>query len=230
MEQHNKIINSAAKKILSPHGIFRKGSSRIWLDDNDYFLTVIEFQPSGYDKGSYLNVGLTFLWEATEGLNDALVFEFGDRVMINGHQFVSYQNDEMFSEAMERFASEALKRAEEYRKFKDLEYAKRTMAKNLKPNFWRVYNLAMLCFFKGDFKDGKKYFNEYLDRLKNSFYTQGCYVKWCEDFYNYCIANIVPKLASAESAQRMVFDMINRRREFFNGKAAFKKMKKDILF
>ncbi len=230
MEQHNKIINNAAKKILSPHGIFRKGSSRIWLDDNDYFLTVIEFQPSSYDKGSYLNVGLTFLWEATEGLNDALVFELGDRVMINGRQFVSYKNDEMFSEAMELFAAEALKKAEEYRKFRDLEYAKRTMAKNLEPKFWSVYNLAMLCFFKRDFADGKKYFNEYLDILKNSFYNNGYYVKWCEDFYNYCIANIVPKLDTAESAQRMVFDMINRRREFFNGKAAFKKMKKDILF
>lgn len=230
MEQHNKIINNAAKKILSPHGIFRKGSSRIWLDDNDYFLTVIEFQPSGYDKGSYLNVGLAFLWEKTEGLNDALVFELGDRVFVNGRQFVSYKDDETFSEAMELFASEALKKAEEYRKFRDLEYAKRTMAKNLKPKFWSVYNLAMLCFFKGDFTDGKKYFNEYLDRLKNSFYNNGYYIKWCEDFYNYCIANIVPKLDSAESAQRMVFDMINRRREYFNGKASFKKMKKDIFF
>lgn len=228
MEQHNKIINNTAKKILSPHGIFRKGSSRIWLDDNDYFLTVIEFQPSGYDKGSYLNVGLTFLWEATESLNDALVFELGDRVMINGRQFVSYKNDEMFSKAMELFASEALKKAKEYRKFRDLEYAKITLAKEAK--FWSGYNLAMFCFFKGDFADGKKYFNEYLDRLKNSFYNKGHYIKWCEDFYNYCNANIVPKLDTAESAQRMVFDMINRRREFFNGNAAFKKMKKDILF
>lgn len=225
MEQHNKIINNAAKKILSPHGIFRKGSSRIWLDDNDYFLTVIEFQPSGYDKGSYLNVGLTFLWETTEDLNDALVFELGGRVFVNGRQFVSCKNDETFSEAMESFAAEALKKAEEYRKFRDLKYAKGTMAKNLKPKFWSVYNLAMLCFFKGDFTDGKKYFDKYLDILKNSFYNQ-----WHENFYNYLIAEIVPKLASAETAQRMVFDMINRRREFFNGKAAFKKMKKDILF
>lgn len=223
MEQHNKIINDTAKKILSPHGIFRKGSSRCWIDDNDYFLTVIEFQPSGYDKGSYLNVGLTFLWEATEVLNDALVFELGGRVFVNGRQFVSYKDDETFSEAMESFAAEALKEAEEYRKFRDLEYAKRTLA--IEPKFWSGYNLAMLCFFKGDFTDGKKYFNEYLDILKNSFYNQ-----WHENFYNYLIAEIVPKLDSAESAQRMVFDMINRRREFFNGKSAFKKMKKDIFF
>lgn len=228
MEQHNKIINNAAKKILSPYGIFRKGSSRVWLDDNDYFLTVIEFQPSGYDKGSYLNVGITFLWEKTEGTNDSLTFDDGGRVFVNGHQFVSYKNDETFSEATESFAAEALKEAEKYRKFSDLEYAKRTLAKEAK--FWGVYDLAMLCFFKGDFADGKKYFDKYLDILKNSFYNQGYYIKWREDFYNYCNANIVPKLDSAESAQRMVFDMINRRREFFNGKTAFKKMKKDILF
>lgn len=230
MEQHNKIINNAAKKILLPHGIFRKGSSRCWIDDNDYFLTVIEFQPSAYDRGSYLNVGITFLWEKTEALNKSLSFDIGGRVTINGRQFVSCKNDEMFLEAMESFADEALKKAEEYRKFRDLEYAKRTLAENLKSNFWRVYDLAILCFFKGDFADGKNYFDKYLDMLKNSFYENGYYIEWRGEFYNYLIAEIVPKLDSAESGQRMVFDMINRRREFFNGKASFKKMKKDILF
>jgi hypothetical protein len=36
MRQHDKIINMAAKKILAPHGLFRQGTSRTWLDDNGY--------------------------------------------------------------------------------------------------------------------------------------------------------------------------------------------------
>ncbi len=36
MRQHDKIINMAAKKILAPHGLFRQGTSRTWLDDKGY--------------------------------------------------------------------------------------------------------------------------------------------------------------------------------------------------
>ena len=78
--QHNKIINAAAKRILAPEGLFRVGSSRTWIDDNGYFVIQVEFQPSSYDRGSYLNVGISFLWETSEGLNETLAFNIGYRV------------------------------------------------------------------------------------------------------------------------------------------------------
>ena len=31
MQQHDKIINMAAKKVLAPQGLFRQGTSRTWL-------------------------------------------------------------------------------------------------------------------------------------------------------------------------------------------------------
>lgn len=123
----------------------------------------------------------------------------------------------------------------EYRKFRDLEYAKKLLIQKIKSTqkeclWWEVYNLAMLCFFKQDFEEGKAYFNDYLDSLKNSFYRNDFHITWCEDFYNYCQKEILPQITAAEMAQRMVYDMINRRRAFFNSKSSFKKMKKDIAF
>ncbi len=71
---HSKIIKQVCKEILIPLGVFQKGSSRLYLDDNDYFFTVVEFQPSSWDKGTYLNIGLTFLWDYNQ--SDVLYFDF----------------------------------------------------------------------------------------------------------------------------------------------------------
>ena len=57
---HSKIINQVCREVLIPLGVFQKGASRLYLDDNDYFFTVIEFQPSTWSNGTYLNIGLTF--------------------------------------------------------------------------------------------------------------------------------------------------------------------------
>ena len=40
---HSKIINQVCREVLIPLGVFQKGASRLYLDDNDYFFTVIEF-------------------------------------------------------------------------------------------------------------------------------------------------------------------------------------------
>ena len=66
---HNKIIRNAANSVLKPNGLFRKGTSRVWIDDNGWFLTVVEFQPSGWDRGSYLNVAVHFLWDDQDYLS-----------------------------------------------------------------------------------------------------------------------------------------------------------------
>ncbi len=69
-------IAASARQALGPLGLTRKGRSRIWLDDHGWWLGVVEFQPSAWGPGSYLNVGAMFLWRPT----DHLVFEIGDRV------------------------------------------------------------------------------------------------------------------------------------------------------
>ena len=126
VEQHNKIINAAAKKILAPEGLFRVGSSRTWIDDNGYFVIQVEFQPSSYDRGSYLNVGISFLWETSERLNETLAFNIGYRV--NKVGYASYRgNDAAYEKKMEDFAEAAMEKVREYRQFRDMDYAKRQM-------------------------------------------------------------------------------------------------------
>lgn len=241
MELHNKIINDVANKILKPEGLFRIGSSRKWIEDNGYYFTIVEFQPSSYLKGSYLNAGLDFLWEMTDDLNNILKYDLGGRIIIEkGTQFIEYRPElknceKLFTLQTEEFAGVALENVKEYRKFRDLGYAKKMLVKKAEETLgsvqcWELYQLSMLCFFKGDYKEGKEYFDEYLNVTKNSFYIGNTYIEWKENFYNYCITEMIPELESADTAQQMVFDMINRRRAVFAGKSSYKKMKKDLFY
>lgn len=241
MEQHNKIINIVAKHYLAPEGLFRVGSSRSWIDDNGYFLTIVEFQPSSYSRGTYLNVGIDFMWEKSKDLNEVLSFDYGGRVITGkGTQFAEYRErlkngDELFTAEVEKFAVAAVEKVKEYRKFCDLDYAKKQMFTKIKQThkdcmFWEMYDLAMMYFFTGDFNNGEKYFNNFLDTAKNSVYRGGTYCEWVSEFYNYCISEIVPQINSADKAKKMICEMINRRRIYFNNKSSYKKMRKDIVF
>lgn len=73
---HNKVIAAAAKKLLKPMGLHRQGTSRVWFDDHGWWLTQVEFQPSAWTKGSYLNVGVC--WLLYEG--NHVSFNVGHRV------------------------------------------------------------------------------------------------------------------------------------------------------
>lgn len=74
---HDKIIADAAKCELVPLGFQRKGRSRTWIADHGWWVTVVEFQPSAWSKGSYLNVSAHWLWSS----NDYLSFDFGGRLV-----------------------------------------------------------------------------------------------------------------------------------------------------
>lgn len=75
--------------------------------------TKVEFQPSSYDRGSYLNVGISFLWETSERLNETLAFNIGYRV--NKVGYASYRgNDAAYEKKMEDFAEAAMEKVREY--------------------------------------------------------------------------------------------------------------------
>lgn len=138
--------------------------------------------------------------------------------------YVSYRgNDAVFAEKMVKFAEIALEKVKEYRLFRDMDYVKEQMEIQLKSipesrRFWEVYELAMLCFLKRDFKEGKEYFDRFLQILNDSFYSGGVYIKWREAFYDHCIRHLCPELESEETAYQMVWDMIERRRNFFSSR------------
>jgi hypothetical protein len=73
---HDRILRDIGREILGPIGVVQKGRSRTWLDDQLWFVTVIEFQP-GRSPGAYLNVGVNWLWEPKSHYS----FDLGSRVM-----------------------------------------------------------------------------------------------------------------------------------------------------
>lgn len=116
-----------------------------------------------------------------------------------------------------------MEKVKAYRLFRDMDYAKEQMEIQLKSipenrRFWEVYELAMLCFLKRDFKEGKEYFDRFFQILNDSFYSGGVYIKWREAFYDHCIRHLCPELESEETAYQMVWDMIERRRNFFSSR------------
>jgi hypothetical protein len=75
---HSRLIAEAAREALQPLGLIRKGRSRTWLDDNDWWLAVVEFQPSSWARGSYVNVGAMWLWRNTNERH--IYFGIGHRI------------------------------------------------------------------------------------------------------------------------------------------------------
>jgi len=66
----------------------------------------IEFQPSGFEKGSYLNVGAQWLWRPFP----SFAFEYGDPIRVrlmsdkNPDQFVSFESQEQFGTTVRNLA------------------------------------------------------------------------------------------------------------------------------
>ncbi|GGI13860.1 hypothetical protein GCM10007377_08070 [Galliscardovia ingluviei] len=228
VEQHNKIINAAARSILAPEGLFRIGASRTWIDDNGYFVILVEYQPFTISKGSTLNVAVSFLWESSEGLNTTFAFNYGSRVGKVG--YVPYTGDDAdFSAKMEWFAQIALQKVREYRRFRDLDYAKAQLEAQLETlvaqsGYWNHYDLAMLCFLKRDYQEGLHYFNLFLRKLSECNHRHTPAIDWEVDLYNHCIQVLLPQLESENTAYKMVRDMITRRRTYFSERPSTKKL------
>ena len=109
---HNQIIKQVCKDILLPAGVFQKGTSRVYLDDNGYFFTVIEFQPTANGTGTYLNVGLHFLWNG----HDYLAYDYPLGRAVRVGEYVAYQNDTQFAREVTCYARKALEQVMYYRK------------------------------------------------------------------------------------------------------------------
>jgi hypothetical protein len=158
--EHNKIIRNAAREILAPLGVFQKGQSRIWIDDNGWFLTIIEFQPSGWSKGAYLNASMHFLWSKQEGISFDFSFDIGARV----HSHIEHaDNGSEFYSEMIKLSKIAEEEVKKYREFKD-PYSAIEIILQKKfhcENLWGNWHKAMLCFICDDFSCGKQYMEQF---------------------------------------------------------------------
>jgi hypothetical protein len=143
---HNRLIAQAAKEVLAPLGLGRQGRSRTWLDDHSWWLGVVEFQPSDWSRGTYLNVGAMWLWHRDK---DYVYFDLSHRV---DGGLLRYDNDEQFLPEIRQLALRAAAEVERLRgrirTFEDV-------ARELTPSAvahggWAAWDAAMALGLAGE--------------------------------------------------------------------------------
>lgn len=150
---HNQIITKTATRFFKAYGITRKGKSRTFLDDHDWYTTIIEFQPSGFDKGTFLNVGVNFHWFE----HDYLSFDLGYRESA----FVAFVDSETFRIEVENLCQIAIQKTLKYRKhFETLESAKQTICDDAfaSDSLWGNYHQGTISGLTGDYTTMKRYY------------------------------------------------------------------------
>ncbi len=146
---HSRLINSAAKTTLRPLGFQQKGRSRVWFADRGYWALIVEFQPSGFGKGSYLNIAASWLWSPYEWRFD---------YMHRAGQFIRFESEDQFQTEVEGLAKLAASEAKNLdEKFGSLNKIAahlndeaRDSRKRLNP--WTLYHAAIVHGLIGDRK------------------------------------------------------------------------------
>jgi hypothetical protein len=152
---HNKILSIAAKKVLIPLGCKQKGRSRLWYDDHGWWVTVIEFQPSDWGQGSYLNVGAMWLWFE----EDYWSFDEGYRV----EAFSPFKDESQFSDAATRLAERAAAEVLRYRAaFPTVNEVASFLRNKEKKGNWGLYHAAVASGLSGSIPESKNLFAELL--------------------------------------------------------------------
>jgi hypothetical protein len=120
-EPHNTIINRVARGTLGHLGLWRKGQSRFWHDDYAWRAFFVDFQHSSWSKGTYCNVGASWLWDSDLGPG-IWPFHVSERVGVLRGQFVSFDRDPSgFENLVQQMAADAAREVVRLRgQFNDL--------------------------------------------------------------------------------------------------------------
>lgn len=99
-------------------------------------MVVVEFQPSSWSRGSYLNVGCMWLWHIKKHIS----FDVGYR--LNG--FFPYENEKQFGPVADRLAVGALDKVMEYRRlFRSVHDVSNYYFENAPKGFWPCFDAAI---------------------------------------------------------------------------------------
>jgi hypothetical protein len=148
---HNKLIAQKAKQALKPLGFIRSGKSRIWYKDNGWWAIVVEFQPSSFSKGTYVNVSVThFLYESA-----GWSFHVPNR--LNG--FASAEDDLDFDEKVEAMAYKAASLSKSLlEKYSNIDAFIDWYSNEDRRWIWEEYYSGVFKSFVGDYEGAKKHF------------------------------------------------------------------------
>jgi len=150
-KSHERVLAAAVNAELASLGCTRKGRSRTWLDDQGWWVGVIEFQPSAHESGSYLNVGACFQWYPRRHFTFDLGYREGD--------FVRYENEEQFSDEITKLSRLARDKVVELRARLDTVAEAAKSLGDETPTTWRDYHRAVASGLAGDTAEARECFN-----------------------------------------------------------------------
>ncbi len=153
---HTELLLAAARDVLVPLGLVRLGRSRLWVDDRDWWTVVVEFQPSGFAKGSFLNVGAMWLWYP----KDYWSFDVGHRV----EPFAEFESAEQFKPVAQQLADQAARKVCEYRQaFSSIHKVAKYLSGEAAKSVWAGYHAAISEGLAGDVAGSTRLFAELAD-------------------------------------------------------------------
>jgi len=151
VSDYNRLIEKAARARLAPIACIQQGRSRTWLDDHGWWVGVIDFHPSSWSKGTYLNVGACWLWDG----DDHFSFDYGYRVQ----GFQAYEDDDQFTPIANRVATKAeaaVKRLR--RKFPTVRAVAWRLRLKLSMGVWDHYHVAIANGLAGKVRVARRHF------------------------------------------------------------------------
>lgn len=139
----------------------RKGQSRLWYKDNLWWISVVEFQPSSWSKGSYLNVAAMWLWNAKNYWS----FDDGGRVEAF-HQFKDSDQFTVVADALAKRASVEVVALSE--RFHSLHTVASHLAGKSDENPWSSFHAAMAAMACDDMSGAQLRFKAVLSAKEHA--------------------------------------------------------------
>jgi hypothetical protein len=156
VNEHGRLIAAAAKAALLPLGCKRKGQSRLWRSDQRFWIISVEFEPSSWAKGSYLKIGVTWLWRKPEFSG----IDLGSRIT----DFVPFESRKQFEPRINEMADLAAQRVLKLRsEFRSLRDVHRWLMQHATQDGWPIYHAAIAATLVGDAAGARQLF-ERMDR------------------------------------------------------------------
>jgi hypothetical protein len=152
--EHGRLIAAAAKAALAPLGCKRVGQSRFWYSDQGFWTVSIEFQPSGWAKGTYLNVGANWLWYPKSN------WGFSENARVEDIGFIRFESAGQFTpliaDMAARAAQEVLRQREKYKSLNEIH---RQLLLGTIRNGVPVYHAAVAAGLIGDMESARQLFH-----------------------------------------------------------------------
>lgn len=123
-------------------------------------MIAVEFQPSSWSRGSYLNVGCMWLWNVQPFIS----FDLGYRV----EEFYHFESAEQFGPIAEKLARRAAKEVIRYRElFPTIRNVSDYYRKNIPNIGWPSFNAAVAHGLSGRIEAAKHLFGRWDDEAKD---------------------------------------------------------------